>query len=144
MAKSSGGPGRGVSVKNMSVADLQREIDRRRKQAGRLMRQRAALLRRLSALDAKIAAAGGGGRGTGPRATGGTDGRSRRFKNSMSLVEALTKALTGKTMGVTEAAEAVKKAGYRTASPSFRTIVNQALLASGKFKRVERGLYTAK
>lgn len=141
MANTTGGPGRGVSVKNMSVADLEREITRRRKQAGRLMRQRAALLRRLSALDAKIAAAGGR---AGKAATGGVDGRSRRFKNSMSLVEALTKVLTGKTMGVTEAAEAAKKAGYRTVSPAFRTIVNQALIASGKFKRVSRGQYTAK
>ncbi len=53
-------------------------------------------------------------------------------------------SVNGKTMGVSDVAGAVQKAGYRTSSPSFRTIVNQALIASGKFKRVGRGQYTAK
>jgi len=47
-------------------------------------------------------------------------------------------------MGVTEAAEAVKKAGYKTNAANFRVIVNQALLKHrNKFKKVERGQYTA-
>jgi hypothetical protein len=62
----------------------------------------------------------------------------------MNLIEALGKVLDGKTMSVTEVSEAVQKAGYKTTSPSFRTIVNQTLINSGKFKRVERGKYTAK
>ncbi len=45
---------------------------------------------------------------------------------------------------VTDAAEAVQKAGYRTNSSNFRTQVNLALIKGGKFKRVGRGLYTAK
>jgi hypothetical protein len=44
---------------------------------------------------------------------------------------------------VTEAAEAVQRAGYRTNSPNFRTRVNIALIRGG-FKRVGRGQYVAK
>lgn len=47
-------------------------------------------------------------------------------------------------MDVTSIAEQVQKAGYQTSSPNFRTIVNQALISSGRFKRVARGQYTAK
>jgi hypothetical protein len=51
--------------------------------------------------------------------------------------------LKGKTMGVAEAADAVQKAGYKTSSPNFRTIVNQALLRSELIKKLGRGAYTA-
>jgi hypothetical protein len=68
-----------------------------------------------------------------------------RPRNAGSLVEALKKLLTGKTMSVTEMAAAVQKAGYKTSSPNFRTIVNQTLINNKKdFKRVARGQYTAK
>lgn len=128
---------------SMSVADLQREIARRQRSTRSLQQKRAKLLKKLAALDAQITAAGGsvgsvpGGKGVGAR--GGT-----RPKNEMSLVDALGKVLKGKTMGVAEAAEAVQKAGYKTNAASFRTVVNIALINSGKFKRVERGQYTAK
>lgn len=122
----------------MSVADLQREIARRQRSVGTLERRRAKLLKKLSALEAQIAAYGGSVKGTG-RAAGGT-----RPKNELSLVDALAKALKGKTMSVVEAGEAVKKAGYKTNAANFRTMVNIALIKSGKFKRMERGQYTAK
>ena len=60
-----------------------------------------------------------------------------------SLGNALEKLLTRRTMSVTEMSEAVQKAGYRTSSPNFRTIVNQTLIGNKKvFKRVARGQYT--
>ena len=62
----------------------------------------------------------------------------------MSLVDALAKVLKGKTMGVAEAGEAVKRVGYKTNAANFRTMVNIALIKGGKFKRVDRGQYTAK
>ncbi len=68
----------------------------------------------------------------------------KHHKNEMTLVEALAKALKSKTMGVTEAMEAVQKVGYRSTSKNFGMIVNLALINSEKFKRVERGRYTAK
>ena len=75
---------------------------------------------------------------------GAPGARRRRPKNEMNLVEALRATLSGAQMTVTEAAEAVQANGYRTSSPNFRTIVNQTLINSGKFKRVSRGVYTAK
>jgi hypothetical protein len=57
------------------------------------------------------------------------------------LLEALKRAMGGKTMSVTEAADAVLKAGYTTTSPSFRQIVNSTLIRSGAFTRVARGRY---
>jgi len=50
----------------------------------------------------------------------------------------------GKTMGVSEAADAVQRAGYKTSAANFRTIVNQTMLKSPKIKKVSRGQYTAK
>ena len=46
-------------------------------------------------------------------------------------------------MSIADAGEAVRKAGYNTNSKHFRTMVNIALLNKQKFKRVERGQYTA-
>ena len=40
--------------------------------------------------------------------------------------------------------KAVQDFGYKTTSPSLRTIVNQTLINSEKFKRIERAYYTAK
>ncbi len=66
----------------------------------------------------------------------------RRARNSMSLVDALKNAMGRKTMGISELAAAVKKAGYRSRSANFQSIVNQTLLKHPKvFKRVERGMY---
>ena len=62
-----------------------------------------------------------------------------------NLADALRKLLTNRTMSVSDAAAAVRKAGYKTKSTNFRLIVNQALLANHKlFKRVARCQYTAR
>ncbi|HNB59857.1 MAG TPA: hypothetical protein PK308_06055 [Phycisphaerales bacterium] len=116
----------------LSVVELQAELSRRQRAAGGLFRKRDRLLAKLREVEAQIDAMGASG------------GGRRRPKNDMNLVEALSKALDGKTMSVTEVAEAVQRQGYRTSSPSFRTIVNQTLINSGKFKRVSRGQYTLK
>lgn len=129
MAKKASGGG----LTGLSVAELQAELSRRQKGASALNRRRERLLAKLAAVEAQIDAMGG--------AIGGA---RRRPRNEMSLVEALAKALNGKTMSVTDVAQAVQRQGYRTSSPSFRTIVNQTLINSGKFKRVGRGQYTLK
>jgi hypothetical protein len=132
MAKQSSG-----GLKSLSVTDLRRELMRRERTVGSMLRKREKLLAKLGALDAKIAEHGGSVR------AGGLAIR-RRPKNDMNLVEALAKVLDSKTMSVTEVSQAVQDFGYKTTSPSFRTIVNQTLINSGKFKRVSRGQYTAK
>jgi hypothetical protein len=124
------------SIERLTIRDLNAEIRRRERSLRTIRRRRSALAGRLARLDAQIASLGGSVNG---RASGG-----RRPRNEMTLVDSLAKALKGKTMSVTDAAEAVQKAGYRTGSSNFHTQVNIALIKSGKFKRVDRGQYTAK
>lgn len=124
------------SVAALSIAELNREISRRRRALPALQRRRDKAQAKVDRLDAMIAALGGSGGGA--RA-----GRRGRGSNEGTLADFLKRALTGNTMGVTEVAEAVKKIGYQTNSPNFRTIVNAALMAKKNgFKRVSRGQYT--
>lgn len=136
-ASRGGGGGGGGGLSGVSVHDLQRELARRQRELTSLHRRRSRLVEKLKTLDASIAGLGG-------MISAGPDGSRRRPRNDKNLVEALAELLDGKTMSVTEAADEVQKAGYVTTSPSFRTIVNQTLINSGRFKRVGRGLYTTK
>lgn len=125
------------SLTGISNQDLQLELRRRQKRVGSLGRRRDRLAEKLATLDSQIADLGG--------SIDGRMGVRKRPRNEMNLVQSLAKMLDGKTMGVSEVAEAVQKAGYKTTSPSFRTIVNQALINhSNLFKRVGRGQYTHK
>ncbi len=128
-------------LKNVSSDALTRELARRQGMASTLMRQRQKLAAQLDALDRKIARFGGsapsGRRGRGPG--------QPRGQNSSTLAGALAALLKGKTMSVTDMAQAVQDAGYKTNSPNFRTIVNAAMIAhKDLFRRVSRGQYTAK
>jgi hypothetical protein len=137
-----GRPGRLAKV---TVMELQAELQRRRGQLASLLRSRQKIASDLAQVEAEVEALGGtlngdvGGRGRGARR--GARGRPR---NELTLVAALKKLLSGRTMGVTQITDAVQKAGYRTTSRTFRTIVNQTLINSGQFRRVARGQYTAK
>jgi hypothetical protein len=140
MAKKVGRP-RTTGLRTLSVAALQAEIKRRERSVGKLVAKYNKALAKAEAIAALIQSAGGNVRGgTSSVAMGGR----KRPKNDSNLVDALAKVLSGKTMGVTEVSEAVQKAGYRTSSANFRTIVNQALIKhTKKFKKVSRGQYTA-
>ena len=120
----------------MSFGELQAEIRRRQRSVGTLERRRAGIVAKIAQLDAKIGSLGGSANGRA--GSGGS-----RPRNEMTLTETMAKVLKGKTMRVTDIAEAVQKAGYRTNSNNFRTQVNIALI-KGPFKRVGRGEYTAK
>jgi hypothetical protein len=149
------------------MSDIKAEIGRR---VGDLERRRDELNAELSQVESDIAELRGAfgasrsaparahaparrGRPAGSSAASGAQpsaprnarGR-RRARNQQSLAEALKEILTGTTMSVTEMADAVQKAGYKTKSAgNFRTIVNQTLIRDpGTFKRVGRGQYTAK
>lgn len=124
----------------MSTAELQRELRRREGQVERLYAKHAKLSAQLAEVEAEIAKVGGElGHGVTSRGT-----VRRRPRNSSNLAEALQQVLTGTDLSVTEAAEAVQAAGYRTSSANFRTIVNQTLIKDKRFKKVSRGRYTAK
>ena len=130
----------GGGLSNLSVAELQAELRRRQRRVGTLVAKYKRAAAKAETLRRQIEDLGGSVNG-GPVAVGGA---RRRPRNEMNLVDALHKVLSGKTMTVTDAAEAVQKAGYKTTSSTFRTIVNQTLINSGKFKRVGRGQYTSK
>ncbi len=122
----------------VSYQDLVAEMRRRQRSVGALEAKRAKLLKQLRELDHTIKTLAGKGAGAPSVRAGG------RAKNAMTLTQALEKVLSNKTMTVTDAADAVKDAGYRTNSNNFRTQVNIALIKSGKFKRVGRGQYTVR
>jgi septal ring factor EnvC (AmiA/AmiB activator) len=123
----------GAALESMTVSELQAELNRRRRGVARLERRREKLSAELAAVNAEIAELGGS-------LTGGTGTRAR---NSMTLPDALHQVLQGVTMSVTEAADAVRAAGYSSSAANFRTMVNQALLKDKRFKKVSRGQYTA-
>jgi hypothetical protein len=135
MARRSSGGGGGLA--GLTVSDLRRELVRRERRVGGLIRRRERLMAKVRELESQIMAHGGTSRG-------GAIVLRKRPKNDMNLVEALSKVLKDKVISVTDVSQAVQDAGYKTTSPSFRTIVNQTLINSGRFKRVERGKYTAK
>jgi hypothetical protein len=120
----------------MTFEQLQAELGKRQRSVGTLIRRRDRLAQRIADLDDQIRSMGGGLR------AGMGGGRAR---NEKSLPDALHELLRGKTMRVTDAAEAVQKAGYRTNSRTFRVQVNIALVKrKDLFKRVGRGQYTSK
>jgi hypothetical protein len=152
---------RGSSLRRVSTSDLQSELQRRSRDLVKLEAKRDAFLAEaetisaeISVINAALGAASGGtvSRGRAARKAPAA-GRARRTaaggirkrpRNAASLEVSLSKVLQGKTMGVTEVANAVQKAGYKTTSPNFRTIVNQTLIRSALIKKIGRGAYTAK
>jgi hypothetical protein len=136
---------RGLS--GFSLDLLNAELRRRERAVRNLQRRHANTMAKASRLEDQIRALGGEPSGAGRRGPGrprGSGAGRRRPRNEQNLVEALAGVLNGKTMSVTDVAEAVQKAGYRTSAANFRTIVNQTLIKSDRFKRVGRGQYTAK
>lgn len=159
--KAGGRGGRGGASKGLasvSTAALHAELERRQAGLDQMEAEYEARLADLRSLGAQIEALGGtvaapkarrGKAGrvaptSGRKKAGARKGARKRPRNAMSLEQALAATLQGKAMGVTEVAEAVLKNGYKTSADNFRTIVNQTLIKSPLFKKLERGVYTAK
>ncbi len=126
---------------NVPTDDLQAELARRDRRLGTLQRKRQRVLDQLNEVEQEIMELGGtpGARTKSASQRKKTDARP---KNKMSLPDALAKVMsTSKPMGVSEAAEAVQKAGYKTNSKNFTTIVNQTLIKDDRFEQVSRGKY---
>ena len=158
-ARRSRGPS--PSLAKATTAAIEQELERRERFLGELSDERNSLIDQLEAVEAEIAAYEAGkkvkakrGRprknaaqrigGTKKKAARRNGTKRKRPRNETNLVEALAKTLKNKTMSVMETAAAVQKAGYKTTSPNFRTIVNQTLLGYKKvFKKISRGQYTA-
>jgi hypothetical protein len=139
-------------LRSASVTAISRELRRR---LADMERRRDAVAKELHTIEKEIEAFevesglaarprpsfGGRSKSGRPSAKRGT----RRHRNATSLVEALRKVLRRRTLSVSDLAVAVQEAGYRTTSPNFRVIVNQALINNPDlFERVSRGKYTAR
>jgi hypothetical protein len=131
--------GRGLA--GVSMESLEAELVRRQRAVKGLLKRYENSAGKTARLAAEIESLGGSVDG---RMIAGGRGRRSRAKNDMSLTEALVGVLKGKEMSVTDAAEAVRASGYTSNAANFRTMVNQALLKGNQFKKVARGVYTAK
>jgi len=138
--KKAGAPMKTAAAGAMTTAELRAELRRRDSSLRKLENRREKLARQLVEVEGEIRSMGG-------TADIGTTARGmvrRRPRNDMNLADSLVKMLSGKTMSVTEAAEKVVEAGYRTTAANFRTIVNQTLIRDKRFKKISRGQYTSK
>lgn len=129
----------------MPRSALEAELRRREARVGGLVKQHAKLVAAARKLEAKIRQLGGDSIASplGGKKRGAKPG-VKRPRNERNLVESLAALLKGRSMNVTKITDEVQKAGYNTTSPNFRTIVNQTLINSNRFKKVSRGVYTAK
>jgi hypothetical protein len=121
-------------ISALSIGDLKSLIAEKKSRVTGLKKERAKLLKRLAQLDKEI-----GGSSTAGR-------RGTRPKNTMPLPDAIEAVLkSGKPLGVPAIAAAVQENGYKSSSPKFTAIVNQALIKDKKrFVKVERGVYSLK
>lgn len=131
-------PRTGHGLRGVSFEALEREIaDRRRRLAGLQRRyQRAAkktesLARQIEALGGRVSARE-------------ANGKRRRPQNKQSLIDCLRAVLSGKALGISATLDAIQASGYRSSSGDFRSLVTKAIIRSGEFKRVGRGMYRAK
>jgi septal ring factor EnvC (AmiA/AmiB activator) len=126
-----------------NIPQLERILQERRTDLGRLERQRSELQRKLDGLDRQIVKLQGSLRGGVGRRGVTAGGRAR---NSQSLVEVLESVLKGgKPMKVGDIVDAVQSSGYRSNSANFRGIVNQTLIKERKrFAPTDRGVYQLK
>ena len=125
---------------NLSLSDLERIFNDRRRQVDKLTRKRDKAQRVVDELNAQIYKITGGAGGNG-RASGGGGVRARNDKPLPDYIEAAL-SKNGKPMRVGDIVTAVQSAGYRSTSPQFKNIVNQQLIKERKrFQQIERGLY---
>ena len=131
---------RGNGTSGLSLQQLERLIDKRRRDLARLQKQRAKAQKRLDAIDAKITAAGGSS-GGGRSGTGRT-----RARNESSLQDAIHHILSksGGPMSVGDIHDKVLSTGYKSNAANFRGIVNQTLIKDKRFTSASRGVYQLK
>jgi len=147
--KRQSGRGRPGFLSKLTIDQIQAEITRR---LDSLLLRRSEIESELESINADLAQPGDSRGENKHRAFGRqraivtyTAKRRGRGGNEQSLHNVLQSLLRGKTMSVPEMAEAAKKAGHKSKSKNFRTIVSLALLNHPKkFRRVSRGLYTAR
>jgi|GEM_PF-1357965 len=131
------------TLKNIETTKLLAELDRRR---AVLAEERAELMALVGEIDEHLAALNENQLQSTRRSKRTAMKRRRTRSGSGSLADTLHVVLSGKKMSVTQAAEVALASGYTTKSSAknFRVMVNQTLTKDARFKRVSRGVYTAK
>lgn len=141
---------------SLSIDELLAELTRRQSKLPRLQKKAAKLQKQLAAVTAEIEALGGAvvarakpGRKPGPQPKAGKPAAkkaAKRPRNKMNLSVALLNVLSkSEPMSVKAIIEAIKKAGYKTSSKNFATIVYQTLAREKKrVEKVGRGIYKLK
>ena len=129
---------RGSNGVNLTVDQLERMLNQRRRELSRLSRKRATAERRLEDIDDKIRRLGG--------SAVSIRGGGRRARNDHSLVEVIHSVLqkASRPLRVSAIADAANQAGYRSSSANFRGIVNQMLIKDPRFTSQNRGFYQLK
>ena len=129
---------RGSNGVNLTLDQLERMLNQRRKELSRLTRKRATAQRRLEGIDDKIRRLGG--------SAISIRGGGRRARNDQSLVEVIHSVLqkAARPLRVSAIADAANSAGYRSSSANFRGIVNQMLIKDPRFTSQNRGFYQLK
>jgi hypothetical protein len=126
---------RSAPLGSISLQELERAINARRRELRGLERRRSTLVRKLEAVERAIDKMNG----NSPRGRAG----SRRARNTVSLPDAISNVLSRSrtAMGVGDIAEKVLAGGYRSGSANFRSMVNQALFKDQRFVSERRGVY---
>lgn len=133
-----------VNTRKMSVADLVAEIDRRRRKLPKLNKLAARLEKKLGAVRAEIAELGGRVAAAAKAPRAGRKPR-KRARNKMTLADAIAKVLQkDKAKSVPQIAADVAKAGYRSTSKTFHTIIYQTLAKHKLARKASRGRYVLK
>src|SRR3954469_17354439 len=126
---------RGSNGVNLSLDQLERMLNQKRRELTRLTRKRATAQRRLEDIDDRIRRLGGSAMSI--------RGGGRRARNDQSLVEVIHSVLqkAARPLRVSAIAEAANAAGYRSNSANFRGLVNQMLIKDPRFGSQSRGFY---
>jgi hypothetical protein len=101
------------------------------------------LLRAIKSLRKSVAVVDAPGRRKARRSAHDVSRKSSP-KPTLELLDVLAKVLKGRTLGAKEAAERVKKAGFRSSTRGFIGVVRRVLSSSAKFRAVGPDLFTVR
>ena len=122
---------------DISLSDLSRIIDRRKRDLRRLTRERRRVARTLNKIDREISRLGGAAIHVSGR------GRIRNPEPLTAVIETVLKKAR-KPLPVSQILDQVLRSGYRSSSGNFRAVVNLTLIKDGRFVKADRGVYMLK
>ncbi|MFT7462718.1 MAG: hypothetical protein ACI9EF_001060 [Pseudohongiellaceae bacterium] len=138
-----------TSLAKLSTADLNAELARREKAAGKLHKQRAQLVAQLQALEKELGGLGVAVSSHSSRSSASSapsaarsSGGGKRPKNSLPLPDAIVASMeVGAVVSPKEAAELVVRNGYNTTSKTFGGQVANVLAKDPRFKKMGRAQF---